>query len=179
MLLQGYPSQVQSALEELGISAELISARALPMHAEARELVVAELGENGREHLLIPAAAAAWKQLTAAARNGGVHLQIASAFRSVERQAEIVRRKLEEGLSIDTVLLVSAPPGFSEHHTGRAVDIDTPDCPSLNGAFAQTDAFQWLLLHAQEFGFTLSYPEGNPHGYEYEPWHWCFRGAEV
>jgi len=166
---------LRSVLEELGIPAELISARALPAHAEARELVLAERGDDGREHLLVPAAAAAWKRLKAAARGDGVELKIASAFRSVERQAEIVREKLKSGLNIDAVLLVCAPPGFSEHHSGRAVDVDTPDCPPLDGAFAQTEAFRWLSLRAQEHGFTLSYPRGNPHGYEFEPWHWCFR----
>jgi D-alanyl-D-alanine carboxypeptidase len=179
MLLQEYPSRVRSVLEELGIPAELISARALPVHTEAHELVVAEYGENGREHLLVPAAAAAWKHLTAAARSDNVDLQIASAFRSFERQAEIVREKLEGGLSIDAILLVSAPPGFSEHHTGRAVDVTTAGCLPLEGAFAHTDAFRWLSLHAKQFGFTLSYPEGNSLGYTYEPWHWCFREAEV
>jgi len=166
---------LRSVLEELGISADLISARALAMHAEARELVVAEHGDDGREHLLVPAAAAAWERLSAAARGDGVELRIASAFRSVERQAEIVRKKLQSGLSIAAVLSVCAPPGFSEHHSGRAVDVDTPDCPPLAGAFAQTAGFRWLSLHAREFGFTLSYPQGNAHGYEYEPWHWCFR----
>ena len=165
----------RSVLEELGIPPELISARALPMQAEARELVVAERGDDGREHRLVPAAAAAWNRLREAARRDGVELHIASAFRSVERQAEIVREKLQSGLSIAAVLSVCAPPGFSEHHSGRAVDVDTPDCPPLDGAFAQTEAFRWLSLHAREFGFTLSYPQGNPHGYEYEPWHWCFR----
>ena len=91
MLLQEYPPRVRSVLEELGIPAELISARALPVHTEAHELVVAEYDENGREHLLVPAAAGAWRHLTAAARSDNVNLQIASAFRSFERQAEIVR----------------------------------------------------------------------------------------
>ncbi len=179
MLLQEYPPRVRSTLEELGIPTELISARALPVHPEARELVVAEYGENGREHLLVPAAAAAWRHITAAARSDNVNLQIASAFRSFERQAEIVREKLEGGLSIDAILLVSAPPGFSEHHTGRAVDVTTLDCLPLEGAFAHTEAFQWLWLHAKQFGFALSYPEGNLLGYAYEPWHWCFRETEV
>jgi D-alanyl-D-alanine carboxypeptidase len=129
--------------------------------------------------LLIPAAAAAWERLAAAGQNDGVHLQIASAFRSIERQTEIVRRKLEAGLSIDAVLSVSAPPGFSEHHTGRAVDVTTVGCTPLDAVFAPTEAFRWLSLRAREFGFAMSYPEGNSHGYEYEPWHWCFHEAEV
>ena len=177
MPLEGYPSRIRSALEELGISEELISARALSTQAEARELVLAERGDDGREHLLIPAAAAAWKRLAAAARDDGVHLWIASAFRSVERQAEIVREKLEGGLSIAEALSVCAPPGFSEHHTGCAVDVDTSDCPPLDGAFAGTEGFRWLSSRAREFGFALSYPQGNSQGYEFEPWHWRFHYA--
>jgi D-alanyl-D-alanine carboxypeptidase len=171
-------ARVRSALKELGISADIISARALPVHAEARELGVAERGDDGREHLLMPAAAAAWNRLRAAALKDGVELKIVSAFRSVERQAEIVREKLQSGLNVETVLSVCAPPGFSEHHSGRAVDVDTPDCPPLDGAFAQTEAFSWLSLHAREFDFRLSYPEGNVQGYAFEPWHWCFHEAK-
>ena len=170
------PAEVRATLEELGIPAALVAARALPLHSEARELVVAERDGDGRDHLLVPAAAAAWKRLRAAAHGDGVQLHIASAFRSVGRQAEIVREKLQSGLGIDANLSVCAPPGFSEHHSGRAVDVDTPDCPPLDGAFAQTAAYRWLSSHAQRFGFVLSYPEGNAQGYQFEPWHWCFTG---
>jgi D-alanyl-D-alanine carboxypeptidase len=40
--------------------------------------------------------------------------------------------------------------------------------------FAKTDAFRWLTLHAQEYGFELSFPENNPQGVSYQPWHWRF-----
>ena len=171
-----YPPQVLSALQALGIPPEIISTRALPLHPEAQELVLAERGEDGREHLLEPTAAAAWKQMVAAARDDGVPLRIDSAFRSVGRQTEIVRQKLASGLSIDAVLSVSAPPGFSEHHTGCAVDVGTTGHRSLDIEFADTEAFRWLSSHGRDFGFALSYPEGNPHGYAYEPWHWCYHG---
>lgn len=179
MLPGRYPSEIGALLAELGIPAELIAARALPWHPETRALVVAERGEDGREHLLAPAAAAAWKRLNSTARNDRIQLSIASAFRSVKRQADIVRGKLEAGSSIEAALRVCAPPGFSEHHTGRAVDVDTPDCPPLDGAFAETEAFRWLSLRARDFGFSLSYPKGNAQGYAFEPWHWCFHGDQI
>lgn len=172
--LREYPPQVLSALEALGIPPGKILARALPSHIEAGDLVVAEAGDDGREHLLTPAAAAAWAQLSAAARSAGVGLRIASAFRSLERQSEIIRRKLARGLSIDAILSVNAPPGFSEHHTGRAVDVATAERSALDGTFSHTEAFRWLTSHARGFGFTMSYPEGNAQGFAYEPWHWCF-----
>jgi len=113
--------------------------------------------------------------MQAAAHADGVALRIASAFRSIERQAEIVRAKLARGLSLDAILEVSAPPGYSEHHTGRAVDVTTDGVRPLEIEFETTDAFRWLSRRAGEFGFLLSYPAGNGHGYAYEPWHWCHR----
>ena len=85
----------------------------------------------------------------------------------------------EESLvPIEEVLTVCAPPGFSEHHTGRAVDLSTPGSPELEIEFDQTPAYAWLTKRAAEFGTYLSYPVGNPRGYHYEPWHWCFQDAQ-
>ncbi|MFL6565417.1 MAG: D-alanyl-D-alanine carboxypeptidase family protein [Burkholderiales bacterium] len=140
---------------------------------------MAEIGENGRQHLLVPAAAGAWVSLREAARAGGVARAIVSAFRSVERQAEIVRAKLARGLSLEEILSVSAPPGYSEHHTGRAVDVTTERVRPLEVEFEQTEAFAWLARRAKRFGFFMSYPRDNRHGYLYEPWHWCFKGSEA
>jgi D-alanyl-D-alanine carboxypeptidase len=116
--------------------------------------------------------------LRAAAQRDGVRLHIVSAFRSIERQADIIRRKLQTGIPLDQVLAVLAPPGYSEHHSGRAVDIATPGCPPLEVAFENTDAFKWLFQRAYSFGLSLSFPRGNPFGYVYEPWHWRFGGTE-
>jgi len=162
---------------ELGISMALVEARGLPECVEATELEVVEPGEDGKEHFLVPAAARAWRALKAAALAENVELFIVSAFRSVERQAELVRRKLAMGQAIEEVLAVCAPPGFSEHHTGRAIDLSAPGAPVLEPEFDQTTAFAWLTLHANDFGFHLSFPAGNPQGYLYEPWHWCFHHA--
>lgn len=165
--------------DELGISTTLLAARGLRECEEAECLEVAEHGADGRDHLLVATAAEAWRMLKAAAHRDDISLFIVSAFRSVERQAEIVRGKLDAGATIEEILTVCAPPGFSEHHTGRAVDVSTFGTRSLEVEFDQTPAFAWLTKHANEFGFSLSYPAGNPHGYQYEPWHWCFREAQL
>jgi D-alanyl-D-alanine carboxypeptidase len=165
-------------LSELGISSELIAARDLREYEEAMSLEVAEVGTDGREHLLSPLATKAWRSLKAAALADGIDLFIVSAFRSIDWQAEIVRRKLEAGDMIESVLTLCAPPGFSEHHTGRAVDLSTPGSRPLEAEFDQTPAYTWLTTRAAEFDFYLSYPVGNPHGYQYEPWHWCFKDAQ-
>lgn len=165
-------------LSALGISSELITARGLRECEEAAILEVAEVGADGRDHLLVPVAAEAWRRLKAAALADGIDLFIVSAFRSIDRQAEIVRRKLESGAAAESILAVCAPPGFSEHHTGRAVDLSTFCSRALEVEFDQTAAYGWLTRHAAEFGYYLSYPIGNCWGYQYEPWHWCFQDAQ-
>ena len=162
---------------ELGISSRLLEERGLSECEEASCLEVAEVGADGKEHLLVPAASKAWHKLKAAALDERIPLFIVSAFRSIDRQTEIVRRKLQAGVSIEDILTVSAPPGYSEHHTGRAIDLSTPGSRLLEVEFEQTPAYAWLCAHAADFGYDLSYPSGNSSGYQYEPWHWCFNGA--
>ena len=173
------PERIRSVLNSLKIPTDLIAARSLVLHPEAQEVAVAAIGDDGREYLLTPEAAAKWREMSAAALTDGVVIKIGSAFRSVDRQAEIILDKLAEGLSLAAVLCVSAPPGYSEHHSGRAVDVTTDEGAPLEPEFEKTRAFRWLSKNAGRFGFVLSYPAGNPHGYEYEPWHWCFRSTEV
>ena len=174
------PERLRSVLASLAISTDLIAARSLVLHPEARKLVVAATGDDGSEYLLAPTAAAKWREMSAAALTDGVVIKIASAFRSVDRQAEIVRAKLAEGLSLDAVLCVSAPPGYSEHHSGRAIDVTTDEgVAPLEPEFEKTRAFRWLSKNAGRFGFVLSYPAENPYGYDYEPWHWCYRSSEA
>src|SRR3569623_353803 len=162
-------------LTELGISAEMIAAKGLQTHEEAIALEIAEVGSDGREHRLIPKAASHWLQMKAAAQADGIGMLIVSAFRSVERQPQIIRNKIDAGQSLGDILSVTAPPGYSEHHTGRAIDIGTLESENLSLEFVNSSAFAWLQLHAHEFGFVMSYPQGNASGYLYEPWHWCLR----
>lgn len=167
-----------SLLEQLGISRTAIEVRGLREYAEAISLEWVETGDDGREFHLTPETATAWRAMKAAAGAEGIILYLGSAFRSVARQVEIIRTKLDAGLAIADILTLCAPPGYSEHHTGRAIDIATPGSPALEVEFETTEAFHWLGQHAQRFGFTLSYPRGNSDGYMYEPWHWCFQDKD-
>jgi D-alanyl-D-alanine carboxypeptidase len=166
--------EVRTVLDACGITPDLVAERFLVFQPEARELDLVAREESGREHRLAPAAARAWREMQAAAAADGIALRIVSAFRSVERQVEIVRAKLERGQTVKEIVKASAPPGYSEHHTGLAVDIGTDGSPPLEQAFEETPAFEWLMAHGERFGFRLSYPRSNPYNYEYEPWHWCF-----
>jgi D-alanyl-D-alanine carboxypeptidase len=170
---------VEAVLASLGILPQSIAARCLARHPEADDLVVATTADDGREHLLTPAAAAAWRNMFAAARSEGVALRLFSAFRGVEVQTAIIRAKLVGGLPLDEILCVNAPPGYSEHHTGRAVDVTTVGVLPLQVEFETTEAFRWLSGNAGRFGFVLSYPRNNVYGFNYEPWHWCFKETET
>jgi D-alanyl-D-alanine carboxypeptidase len=128
-----------------------------------------------REQRMNPQAAVAWQAMSRAAEADGIELQLVSAYRSVEYQEGIVRRKLGQGQEIGEILRVSAAPGYSEHHTGYAVDLATPGCAVLEEEFERSDAFDWLQSSASSFGFRLSFPRDNPHGVAYEPWHWSWR----
>ena len=91
----------------------------------------------------------------------------------------IFRNKLETGATLEEVLAVCAPPDYSEHHTGRAMDLFTPGSRPLEVEFDQSSAFSWLSGHGAEFGYYLSYPLGNHWSYQFEPWHWCFNDAQA
>jgi len=167
-----YDARVAKALSELGIPATYGEERRLPRHAEAGDLVSAGRDIYGRDRQLTPYAALRWAELGAAARQEGVEVSLVSAFRSLEYQRRIFERKILAGESLESILKVNAPPGYSEHHTGRAVDIATPDCPPLVAQFETTAAFGWLARQAHRFGFAMTYPRENPFGMAYEPWHW-------
>jgi D-alanyl-D-alanine carboxypeptidase len=172
-----YLQRIAAAQALLGIAPALLAGRVLTLCPEAEQLRVVQRDEDGREHRLEPAAAAAWLRLRDAAAADGVRMHLVSAFRSFDYQVELIRRKLALGLAIADICRASACPGYSEHHTGRAVDIDTPDGPGLSERFELTEAFGWLLRNAAAHGFALSYPRGNAAGYIYEPWHWLYRMA--
>jgi D-alanyl-D-alanine carboxypeptidase len=158
---------------ELGIPDDYGNDGARPAFEEARELV--DVGPNlvGRMQSLTPDAAVSWQAMQAAARADAITLLIVSGFRSIEYQAGLIRKKLESGQSLSEILPVNAAPGFSEHHTGRAIDIASPGSRPLTEEFEGSEAFAWLEQNAHRFGFAMSYPRGNPQGFVYEPWHWA------
>jgi D-alanyl-D-alanine carboxypeptidase len=125
------------------------------------------------------AAAQAFQQMVAAAQAEEVALVPISGFRSQADQNYLFFNvKAQRGQTASKRAEVSAPPGYSEHHTGYAVDIGDRTVPALNlnPDFEKTKAFQWLQSNAARFSFELSFPQGNAPGVTYEPWHWRFVG---
>jgi hypothetical protein len=80
--------------------------------------------------------------------------------------AEVKKQYIARGV-------VSAPPGFSQHSTGLAVDF-TP----IEEAFEGSPGFAFLQAKGADFGFKISYPKGTNKGAGYEPWHWQFTGND-
>jgi D-alanyl-D-alanine carboxypeptidase len=167
---------LQAIWDRLGIPADYARTRRMLVQRVARSLVsVGPAADDGKRVRLAPRAAAAWKRMRVAADADGVSLLPLSGYRSVARQARIIRRKLVAGEPIGVILRLVAAPGCSEHHTGRAIDVGSPVYLKLDEHFARTAEFRWLRRHAARFGFHLSYPRRNRHGIGYEPWHWCWR----
>jgi D-alanyl-D-alanine carboxypeptidase len=162
----------RALLAELGVPTDYGVDPKLALYIEAGNLV--EVGPNivGREQRLTPETAAAWQAMQNVAKADDVQLVLVSGFRSISYQADLIRKKLSDGQEIDAILKTNVAPGYSQHHTGNAIDIATPGYKPLLEEFEESPAFVWLRDNAIQFGFTLSYPRNNPEGIIYEPWHW-------
>ncbi|MEM9532465.1 MAG: M15 family metallopeptidase [Pseudomonadota bacterium] len=174
-----YPERVRRWHQTLGIERDYAQRRGLDPVSEPAQL--AHVGPDcfDRALYLQPSAAEAWKELQRAAREAGVTLEPVSGFRSLDYQGRILKRNLDEGRRLEDLLAVSAAPGFSEHHSGRALDMSSPTTKPLDESFETTPEFRWLRDHASAFGFRMSFPRNNRHGFIYEPWHWAFAAADA
>ena len=113
--------------------------------------------------------------------NDGIYLELDSARRSVAAQQDIMDRFTEQ-YGADYAAKTVAAPGFSEHHTGLALDLyfrRKGDDGKFTDVYYNEDLVQypevWEKIHAKlaGYGFILRYPEGEEQitGYSYEPWH--------
>lgn len=165
--------------QALGISSSYAEKCKLPLCREPEDLVDTEPDFYQRPQQLTAAAFKAWSAMKSAASDQGISLFLISAFRSLQYQHDLIAAKLQKGQSLEQILAINAAPGFSEHHSGRALDIGTLACEALVEEFENTEAFQWLIASASGFGFRMSYPRNNSFGIDYEPWHWCFIEDQV
>ncbi len=138
-------------------------------------------------------AAESARNLVAAAKEAGFDMQLCSAYRTVEKSAELYSRKVNEllgyGYSEENAKTEAAkwvaPPGTSEHHTGLAMDLVSADYWNYYGdlehAYENFDSFRWMYEHCAEFGFILRYPKDKQDitGITYEPWHYRYVGTEA
>ena len=118
----------------------------------------------------------AYLKLKAELEKEDVHIDLDSAFRSVKEQQEIVddfTKKYGE----EYVKQYVAVPGFSEHHTGLALDlylnINGKDIVENEDMVLETETWEKIHKKLADHGFILRYLEGKEAitGYNYEPWH--------
>ena len=115
-----------------------------------------------------------------AARAADAPFYVVSAFRDFGYQQNLWDASVAaDGIEVATAR--TARPGHSEHQLGTTIDILDPDSTELTTAFGETAAGRWVAEHGHEFGFVLSYPDGESDTtcYDYEPWHVRYVGRDV
>lgn len=170
------PSTVTPSISPIGVTASPNQVLGHYRYAEAPQ---SELEPVTNDIKMNKAAAPKLLEMIDAAQAEGVSFVILSGFRSEEDQTHLFFDvKAERGQNTDTRADVSAPPGYSEHHTGYAADLGDANQASTNLSqnFEQTDAFKWLQQNAAYYSFEMSFPKGNPQQVSYEPWHWRYVG---
>ena len=113
------------------------------------------------------------------AKKDGIYLVFLSGYRSIDLQNDIFYSvKSIRNQEASERARVSAPPGYSEHSTGFAIDIGdaTQRDTDFEIEFEKTDAFKWLVKNAAKFHFKLSFKKNNKY-IDYEPWHWRYEGS--
>ena len=114
-----------------------------------------------------------WLMLSYAAATQGIRLSISSAWRSYEFQAALYKERVNPDKSLTAAGLKlgrAAPPGWSNHQSGRTLDIDVGLRYGEYEKGHTTPAFEWMKKNAPSFGF--SWDEGSKITPYVEPWHW-------
>lgn len=119
----------------------------------------------------------------------GLRFCIASAYRSSQRQQEILDQDIKkltnngmtEEEAYEQATRTVMPSGYSEHETGLAVDIVALSNQLLDDSQESTPETQWLQENCHKYGFILRYPKDKTDitGIDYESWHYRYVGKEA
>lgn len=153
-----------------------------------KEEYVPELTEIQPGYSVDTRIANAARKMLADAEKEGLHVEICSAYRSVERQEQVfgdsMKERVKSGMSYweayeETALNV-ALPGTSEHALGLALDLISNQYSELDEKQQETKEAKWLAENCYKYGFILRYPpeKTNITGIIYEPWHYRYVGKE-
>lgn len=157
--------------------ATLYGHRAYAMAKPAQLVSVGPYRSSGLTVKLLPPAAEAFREMQEAARRAGLGIEPISGYRGLSLQKYLFDQEVKRSGSAAAAARTTAPPGYSEHHTGLAIDLGDhahPEC-DVKPCFQKTRTFEWLSRNAARFGFELSFAkDGGP--VEFEPWHWRFVG---
>lgn len=120
------------------------------------------------------------KMMLAMEKDLGKRFYIESAHRGKPYHLyNFIKYLREHKYSLLETAKLNALPGYSEHNlkTYHAIDLINED--GINGEpdvsdYEKLPEYRWMLKNAADYGFTLSYPRGNPYGIDFEPWHWRY-----
>ncbi len=132
-------------------------------------MIPREYGYNSSEIYVTIETRTAFLAMIKQAEKDSVFFQVKSGFRSFSYQKRIFARRMNEGKSFGLVARDVAPPGYSEHMLGTALDLVTDTIP-----FAFSKAYKWLKANAGQFGFVESYPDDPASDFSWESWHWRY-----
>jgi LAS superfamily LD-carboxypeptidase LdcB len=136
-----------------------------------------------------------WRKLQKMAYDAGLSMTVVSAYRSVEEQKTLFNTRLRaEGISVSDiaggvadeqikkVLVTTAVPGYSKHHSGYTIDLLCAGWDFEN--FINSNCYKWLSAEnysqARQFGFIPSYPkDADLQGPDPEAWEYVFVGVDL
>lgn len=122
----------------------------------------------------------AMEAFAGAARAEGLNVFLSSGYRSRATQTYLFNRKADQyGEAVAATIV--ARPGTSEHQTGLCCDITDRYYEMKDASLENTELYQWMSAHCQEYGFIVRFPKGKEDvtGIIYEPWHFRYVGAEA
>ena len=106
----------------------------------------------------------------------GVFIGLDGALRTLKRQEEITEEFLEK-YGADYAAKIVAKPGYSEHHSGLALDlyliVDGKNIINNEDLVQYPKVWEKVHQKLAEYGLILRYPKDKEHisGYAYAPWH--------
>lgn len=123
-------------------------------------------------------AADAFNKMAAAAKEEGYTIRAVSTYRSYSYQNTLYNNYASRD-GYENADTYSARPGYSEHQTGLAVDVDNANLSYTS--FGKTKEFNWMKENAHKYGYILRYTKENEFitGYMNEPWHYRYVGIEI
>ena len=133
----------------------------------------------GEDYLVEKKALEAFEKLRADLLEDGIDIELDSTYRTVEYQQKIWDEFTEEK-GEDYARAYVAVPGYSEHHTGLAIDVklikDGTVIDDNDDMIAEKEIFAQVHKRLADYGFILRFPEGKDDitGYSYEPWHFRY-----
>lgn len=112
------------------------------------------------------------------AKEEDLTIRAISAYRGYTYQKRLYDKYVEAD-GVDKADTYSARPGFSDHQTGLAIDVDNTISSFEN--FTNTKEYKWMLDNSYKYGFILRYPSGKESitTYQFESWHYRYVGLKL